>query len=117
MGIIMKQPNLQTLFALFVLLAGIFIYTGCTRTQPHLSHEQKDSLVSVMANLSIGFEVAERDSTRYFPLRDSILNSYGADTLWLQSKTETIGDDAETWLEIWDSVRSRLEVLKDSLTP
>jgi len=112
----LRRQVLKRQFISLVTLA-LLVSGACTQNEPRFSDHQQDSLVAVLVDLSIGFEFAERDSTAYFPIRDSILNSHGVDTVWLRLTSEAVGEDAERWTEIWGDMRARLEVLKDSLTP
>jgi hypothetical protein len=101
-----------------VLLLGLIAVMSCSsERQIDLKSEKYDTFTSVYADLSIAFEMANQDSSVYFPMRDSILKRHDVDTAWVNGITRELGDDPERWLEVWEEITKKLEAKKDSLTP
>ncbi len=101
-----------------LLCAIISISLCCSEEQEEsLSDQRFEKLTTVLAELSVGFELAQRDTLDYFPIRDSILEMHEVDTAWLRESTERLGEDPEVWSEVWKAIEGDLETLKDSLTP
>ncbi len=101
-----------------ILLLGLIAILSCSSEEEiDLKSEKYDTFTSVYADLSIAFEMANQDSSVYFPMRDSILKRHDVDTAWVNGITRELGDDPESWLEVWEEITKKLEVKKDSLTP
>lgn len=105
-------------FILQLLSALIILSLCCSGEQEEsLSDERFEKLTTVLADLSVGFELAQRDTLDYFPIRDSILDMHDVDTTWLRESTDRLGEDPEVWAKVWKAIEGDLESLKDSLTP
>ncbi len=101
-----------------ILILGLIVMISCSSEEEiDLKSEKYDTFTSVYADLSIAFEMANQDSSIYFPMRDSILKRHDVDTAWVNGITRELGDDPERWLEVWEEITKKLEVKKDSLTP
>jgi hypothetical protein len=101
-----------------ILLLGLIALMSCSGEEEiDLRSEKYDRFTTLYTDLSIAFEMANQDSSVYFPMRDSILKRHDVDTAWVNGITRELGDDPERWLEVWEDITKKLEVKKDSLTP
>ena len=100
-----------------LLLCLIGVLSCSSEKEIDLKSEKYDTFTTVYADLSIAFEMANQDSSVYFPMRDSILKRHDVDTAWVNGITRELGDDPERWAEVWGEITRKLEVKKDSLTP
>jgi len=101
-----------------ILLLGLIAVLSCSGDKKiDLNSEKYDRFTSVYADLSIAFEMANQDSSVYFPMRDSILKAHDTDTAWVNSISRELGDDTERWHEVWEEITRKLAAKKDSLTP
>lgn len=108
------RRNAYIIGLIFLLLAGL----SCgEKEEIDLTAEKYDKFTTVYAELSTAFELAQQDSSAYFPLRDSILEAHNIDTAWVNGVINELGDDSEVWYEVWQEIARKLEAKKDSLTP
>jgi len=103
---------------ILVLCTFLMFCIGCSKEEEKtLPDERIEKLTTVLADLSIGFELAQRDSLEYFPIRDSIFEKHGVDSIWLSNSMDSLGEDPEVWAKVWEAIEGDLESLRDSLTP
>lgn len=100
---------------MFFCIAAAMSCTG--EDSVKMAPEDRERFTSVYADLMIAFELAGKDSTTYFPMRDSILKAHNTDTAWVNSKVEELGENSEKWLDVWEEITRKLESRRDSLTP
>jgi len=103
---------------LISLLLGLTTFLSCGGGQTNDFNSQEfDTFTTVYAELAIGFEMAQSDSSVYLPIRDSILSELGIDTVWLSEYSVKMNESPENWLKVWEEVTRKLEVKRDSLMP
>jgi len=108
----------RAVYVIIPILAVLTVIASCSSDKSEVKMpEEFDKFTSVYAELSVAFELAARDSLRYVGMRDSILGSFDADTVWLQEFTGKFKSDPELWLKVWEEISKKLEARKDSLTP
>lgn len=113
-----ERASPRKLIAFLLMALCIAAVMSCGESdEPELSPEDRDRFTTIYADLLIAFELAGKDSSAYFPMRDSILRAYDVDTAWVNRRADALGESSQKWLDVWEEITRKLEARRDSLTP